>query len=123
MISALMTLFISSVALMILTNGLQVLSHCQSEPWTLQNGIDIAILQQRLVYASDLNFSSDALHFKRDGQTWELKLIDDHLVLTPGAQYFASNIDAIHFQMDGSLVELVMMQDDHERTIALAYVD
>ena len=123
LINALLALFVSSMAYMLLANNMHVLANSTVAPWQLQNAIDIALLQQRLVYASDISVEYDRIQFTRDDKTWELKQIDDHLVLTPGSQYFASHIDTVHFAQNGSLVEMTMIQGEIKRTIPLIYVD
>ena len=122
LISALLALFVSSMAYLLLANALRVIANSGTEPWMVQNAIDIALLQQRLVYASDFSVSHDRLTFSSNGKTWELKQIDDHLVLTPGSQYFASHIDDVSFCVNGATIECTLVQDDVERIIALAYV-
>ena len=123
LISALLALFVSSMAYLLLANGLRVIANSGAEPWMVQNAIDIALLQQRMIYASEFRVTDDRLTFSSEGKTWELKQIDDHLVLTPGSQYFASCIDELSFRINGSTIECTLVQDDVERIIALAYVE
>lgn len=123
LLSSLLALFVASMAYLLLANNMRVLANSTVEPWELQNAIDIALLQQRLIYASDITVNSDQIQFSRDDKKWELKQIDDHLVLTPGSQYFASHIDHVQFSMDGPLVQMMLQQGDKQRTIALVYVE
>ena len=123
LISALFMLTILSISAINLNALMHVLSRSNQINYSVGNSKDIYLLQYKLAFATDLESDGSALYFNYEDQDYTLKQIDDHLVLTPGAQYFALHVDAVNFYQNGTIWLMDITIDEIEQTIALAYED
>lgn len=112
---ALMALAIICSLLPLMVQCLTVVSSMNFLDYQVGNIKDLALLQQKTLFASNVFINENNLMFDYCDQTYTLKQIDDHLVLTPGAQYFANDVIEVSFYSSNQwiVMELITQQQTH----------
>lgn len=112
---ALMALAIICSILPLMVQCLTVVSSMDQLDYQVGNIKDLALLQQKTIFASNVIIDDNQFQFDYCDQSYTLKQIDDHLVLTPGAQYFANDVQEVSFYTTNHwiVMELITQQQTH----------
>lgn len=117
----LIVIVIVPLSLNLIVDCLRIIANSNAINYSVGNMKDIFLLQQKLSFATNFESNGDTLSFDYKDSRYTLKKIDDHLVLTPGAQYFALQVESVCFYYDGSVWMMDISCNENQYSVGLAY--
>lgn len=114
------SLLIICIMLPILCSALTIFSHSTLYEEIVQDQIKLRQLQRIFLLSYDIELENNQLHFFYNKQYMTLKLVNKHLVLSPGTQIFLEDIDEIKFELNDE-IELYFKRKDIEHEKKFVY--
>ncbi len=122
LLRTLISLVITFTMIIILLNSLKVLSNYDNESINLQEEISSIQLIRLLSMSYDLKVSHNEIYFNLEENNWNIKYLNNNVILQPGTQTYFFNVDDVYFNIESNLVYINYSRNDKQYKRVIGYV-